>query len=194
VEYYVYAPKAYSADKAWPLFVGIHGAGGNGLQCWQLFQAYAEREGFILLCPSIPGESFGFRVDVAENTVWSAITDVERQYLIKPRIFFSGFSAGAYFVQVFTYHYPRAVSGLSILSSGMYMDPKVFPEVIPMLVVIGGSDDAGAVQDSRLFVDELKGYGFDVQYKVMPGVGHTVTDEGVKLTIDLFRETIGKKK
>jgi hypothetical protein len=36
------------------------------------------------------------------------------------------------------------------------------------------------------------GYGFDVQYKVLPGVGHTVTKEGVDLTIELFRKTIGK--
>ncbi|HEX5809145.1 MAG TPA: hypothetical protein VFY25_10805, partial [Anaerolineales bacterium] len=54
VEYYLYVPENYSADREWPLFVGIHGAGGNGLQCWQLWQAYADREGFILLCPSIP--------------------------------------------------------------------------------------------------------------------------------------------
>ncbi len=32
----------------------------------------------------------------------------------------------------------------------------------------------------------------DVQYKLTPGVGHAVTQEGVNLTMDLFRETIGK--
>ena len=29
VEYYLYIPKAYSAEQEWPLFVGIHGAGGS---------------------------------------------------------------------------------------------------------------------------------------------------------------------
>lgn len=192
VEYYLYVPKAYSADKEWPLFVGVHGAGGNGLQCWNLWQAYAEKEGFILLCPSIPGSPDGFYQDVGESTVWSAIGEVKKEYRVRQRMFLSGFSAGAFFIQGFTYHYPGYVSGLSILSSGLYLDPAMFPELIPMLVVIGDRDDAYAVQESQIFVDGLRGYGFDVQYKVMPGIGHTVTDDGVKSTIELFRKTIGK--
>jgi phospholipase/carboxylesterase len=191
-EYYLYVPEAYSADKEWPLFVGIHGAGGTGLQCWQLWQAYAEQEGFILLCPSIPGDPQGFYQDVGETAVWSSIAEVQKEYRIQQRMFFSGFSAGAYFIQGFTYHYPQAVSGLSILSAGLYIDPSMFPELIPMVVVIGGDDYAASVQRSQVFVDGLKGYGFDVQYKVMPGVGHAIRKEGVDLTLDLFRKTIGK--
>jgi hypothetical protein len=38
----------------------------------------------------------------------------------------------------------------------------------------------------------LAGYGFDVQYKGMPGVRHAVTKAGVNLTIDLFRKRIGQ--
>jgi phospholipase/carboxylesterase len=192
VEYYLYVPESYSADREWPLFVGIHGAGGNGLQCWQLWQAYAEGEGFILLCPSIPGSPDGFYQDVGENTVWSAIGEVKKEYHIRQRMFFSGFSAGAFFIQGFTYHYPQYVSGLSILSSGFYVNPNMFPEIIPILVVIGDSDNASAVQTSQRFVGDLQKYGFNVQYRVMPGVGHAVTKEGVDLTIDLFRQTINR--
>lgn len=192
VEYYLYVPKAYTADKEWPLFVGIHGAGGNGLDCWNLWQAHAEKEGFILLCPTIPGDANGFRMDVGENTVWSAIGEVKKDYRIKQRMFLSGFSAGAFFIQGFTSHYPQYVSGLSILSSGMYLDPRLFAELVPMLVVIGGSDHSTAVATSELFVNDLKYFGFDVQYKVMPGVGHAVTREGITLTIDVFRKTINR--
>lgn len=192
VEYYLYVPKDYSPEQEWPLFVGIHGAGGNGLQCWNVWQVYAEKEGFILLCPSIPGNPDGFYQNVGETTVWSAIGEVNKEYRVRQRMFMSGFSAGAFFIQGFTYHYPGYVSGLSILSSGLYLEPGMFTELVPMLVVIGGSDSPGAVQSSQMFVDGLKGYGFDIQYEVMPGVGHTVTKEGVNLTIDLFRKTIGK--
>jgi len=192
VEYYLYVPRAYSADEEWPLFVGVHGAGGSGLDCWQLWQSYAEREGFILLCPSIPGFSNGYYQDVGETTVWNAVTEVKKDYRVRPRMFLSGFSAGAYFIQGFTYHYPQYVSGLSILSAGLYLNPNMFAELIPMLVVIGDRDDQMAVRTSQSFVNDLQGYGFDVNYRVMPGVGHAVTGEGVRLTIDLFRKTIGK--
>jgi phospholipase/carboxylesterase len=191
VEYYLYVPKAYSSDQEWPLFVGVHGSGGTGLDCWNLWQGYAEKEGFILLCPSIPGDANGYRLDVGENVVWSAIREVQKEYRIKTRMFFSGFSAGAMFVQGFMYHYPDYVSGLSVMSSGIYFKPEMFAQLVPMLVVIGDADDQQAVQASQLFVDGLKSNGFDVEYKVLPGVGHTVTREGVLATIELFRKSMG---
>ena len=192
VEYYLYAPKNYSADQEWPLFVGIHGAGSSGLECWNMWQAQAEKEGFILLCPSIPGESFGFRQDVGENTVWSAIGEAKKEYRVRNRMFLAGFSAGAFFIQGFDYHYPQYVSGLAILSSGMYLDPKLFPELIPITVAIGGADHPDAIQTSQLFVDGLKNYGFDVHYELIPGVGHTFTNTAQELTIELFRKTVNK--
>jgi len=192
VEYYLYIPRTYSADQEWPLFVGIHGAGGSGLDCWNLWQSYADKEGFILLCPSIPGDSSGFYQDVGENTVWSTIGEVKKEYRIRPRMFLTGFSAGAYFIQGFTYHYPQYVSGLSILSAGLYLNPNMFAELIPMLVVIGDNDNATAVQTSQMFVRDLKQFGFEVDYELMPGVGHAVTKDGIRLTIDLFRKTIEK--
>ncbi len=192
MEYYLYVPKAYSEDREWPLFVGIHGSGGSGLDCWNLWQTHADKEGFILLCPSIPGDPDGSQQDVGENTVWSAIGAVKSEHRVKPRMFFTGFSAGAFFIQGFTYHYPQYVSGLSILSAGNYLDPNMFAELVPILVVIGDQDNADAVQTSQMFVRDLSQFGFDVQYELMPGIGHTVTKDGVKLTIDLFRKTIGK--
>src|SRR5688572_9273639 len=192
VEYYLYAPKDYSADREWPLFVGIHGAGGSGLDCWNMWQSSAEKEGYILLCPSIPGDPSGFYQDVGENTVWSAIGEVKKEYRVRNRMFFAGFSAGAFFIQGFTYHYPRYVSGLAVLSSGVYLNPNLFPEVIPMTVVIGDTDYAEAVQSSQIFVDRLRQYGFDVHYERMPGVGHAFTPTAQRLTIELFRKIADK--
>ena len=107
-------------------------------------------------------------------------------------MFFAGFSAGAFFIQGFTYHYPQYISGLSILSSGVYLNPSVFAELVPILVVIGDRDNGDAVQTSQVFVSDLRQFGFDIQYELMPGVGHAVTKDGVKLTLDLFRKTIDK--
>ncbi|MCI0553983.1 MAG: hypothetical protein L0287_23795 [Anaerolineae bacterium] len=190
VEYYLYVPEAYFADQAWPLFVGIHGAGGSGLDCWNLWQSYADTEGFILLCPSIPGDPSGFYQDVGERTVWSAIGEVQREYRTRPGMFFTGVSAGAMFVQGFTTHYPQHVSGLSILSSGFYFDPRSFINLIPIAVVIGDQDDATAVRTSQIFVSNLRNFGFDVQYELMPGVGHAVTSTSVDVTIEVFRKTV----
>lgn len=192
VQYYLYVPEAYTADKEWPLFVGIHGAGGTGLDCWNLWQPHAEEEGFILLCPTILGDASGFYQDVGESTVWSAVGEVKKNYRVQQQMFLSGFSAGAFFIQGFTYHYPQYVSALSILSAGVYLNPRMFVNLVPMLVVIGDRDHPDSLQGSSLFVSSLQQFGFDVQYVVLPGVGHVVTDEGIDLTIELFRRTAGK--
>jgi len=188
VDYYLYVPKGYTADQDWPLFVGIHGAGGTGPDCWNLWQKYAEDEGFILLCPSIPGDANGFYQDVGEQTVWSAVGEVKKEYRIQQRMFLSGFSAGAYFIQGFTVHYPQYVRALAIHASGMYVRTSMFMEYVPMLVVIGGRDHPTALQNSLLFSASLQNKGFDVQYVLLPEEGHVVTGTGVNLTIDLFRK------
>lgn len=192
VEYYLYPPRNYTADQEWPMFVGIHGAGGSGLDCWHTWQSYADEEGFILLCPTIPGDSNGFRQDVGEDTVWRAVGEAQKEYRIRKRMFFAGFSAGAFFIQGFDYHYPQYVSGLAILSSGLYLKPELFPEVIPMAVVIGSADDPNAVNTCFLFVSDLQKYGFDVDFNVLDGVGHNLTSIAEDVTIELFRKTVNK--
>ena len=190
VEYYLYVPTNYSSDREWPLFVGIHGSGASGLDCWNLWQTYAEKEGYILLCPSIPGDVRGFRVDIGENTVWKAVGEVQKKYRVSQRMFFAGVSGGAYFIQFFAAHYPNHVSGLAILSTG-YVGPQMQARV-PVLVAIGGADNPTSIQANEELVSYLTQNGFDVQYKVFPLVGHRVSNEGRKLTIELFRKTIGK--
>jgi len=55
-EYYLYLPANYSSDRAWPVFVGVHGFGGSGLECLSMWQEYADAVEFILVCPSLSDE------------------------------------------------------------------------------------------------------------------------------------------
>ena len=192
IEYYLYAPENYSPDHEWPLFIGIHGSGGTGLDCWNLWQPYAEKEGFILLCPSIADAGGGWYQDVGEIVVWDVIGEAKKQYKVGQKMFIAGFSAGAQFVQGFAFNYPQYVSGVSVLSAGNYYRVSLSAKSIPFLVVIGERDQASSVAQSAQFYQSLTQNGFDVQYQVLPGVGHAVTKEGVNLTIDLYRKTAGK--
>ncbi len=190
VEYYLYVPKGYTGDQIYPLFVGIHGSGGSGLHCWDLWQPYAEKEGYILLCPTIPGDAGGYYQDVGERTIWAAVNAVQSDYHVSSRMFIAGFSAGAYFMQGFAARYPNSVSGLAILSTGYYM-PGFQPNV-PVLVVIGSADHPDSIQANEVLVSNLQRSGVDVEYHVLPGVGHQTTAKTESLTIELFRKTVGK--
>ena len=98
-------------------------------QAWiagKLWQPYAEQEGFILFCPSMPirpdeGGAW-FQYD-GEAYTWAAIDQVTAQYNINPRYFLVGFSAGAYFVQGFCFDYPESVQAVAVLSSGYFYRP-----------------------------------------------------------------------
>ena len=52
-EYYLYTPAGYSSSQKWPVFVGIHQEGGSGLDCWNTWQPFADKAGFVLVCPSL---------------------------------------------------------------------------------------------------------------------------------------------
>ncbi len=186
IEYYLYAPKAYVPSREWPLFIGIHGSGGTGLDCWNLWQPYAEREGFILLCPTLSDTSGGWYQNEGEANTWAVINQVTSQYKIRPRFFMVGFSAGAQFVQGFCFDYPGAVQAVAVLSAGNYYQPSVAAGGIPFLVVIGANDDPVAINGSMQFAHAVAANGSGVSYWLLPGVGHEVTSKTKQLTIDFY--------
>ncbi len=187
--YYLYVPKDYTHDRQWPLFVGIHGGGGSGLDCWNLWQPYADREGFILLCPSIRGDGGGFYQVVGDRTVSNAVELVRLEYNVQPRMFMAGFSAGAIFIQGYAYDHPQSVSGLAILSTAYYIE-GVPP--VPTVIITGTFEYQSSIEANEKLFADMRKRGADVEYHLLQWVGHTVTDKARTLTIECFRKTIGK--
>lgn len=192
VEYYLYAPKSYSADQAWPLFIGVHGFGGSGLDCWNLWQTYADREGFILLCPSLSDARGGWYQGDGEAKLFAALGQVQQNYRLDSRYFLVGFSAGAQFVQGFAFNYPHLTQAVAVLSAGNYYTPTPGAAGIPFLIVIGDRDDPAAISGSMQFADLLAQNGSSVDYWLLPGIGHTVTTATRRLTIAFFRSVNGR--
>ncbi|MBN2386219.1 MAG: hypothetical protein JXB85_04310 [Anaerolineales bacterium] len=185
-EFFLYVPKDYSPERAWPVFVGIHGQGGSGLDCWTLWQSYAEQEGFILVCPSIADQHGGWYQDDGERIVLQVLSQVRTDYHLEPRIFLVGFSAGAQFVQGFAFGYPQLVAGVAVLSAGNYYAPTGNARNIPFLVVIGTLDDSTSIAYCEEFVASLQRNGYTVAYHPLPFLGHAVNGSGRRLTIEFF--------
>ncbi len=173
-EYYLYVPRAYTSDHAWPVFIGVHGSGGSGLDCWNWWQPYAEKEGFILICPSIADSGGGWYQDAGETKLFAVINQVGAQYRLESRYFLAGFSAGGQFVQGYAFHYPQSVKGVAVLSPGNYYLPTTSAWGIPFLVVIGERDIARRLEATREFVSILEQNNFNVEYHLLPGVGTAV--------------------
>jgi phospholipase/carboxylesterase len=187
-EYYLYLPSSYSVEKVWPVFVGIHGFGSDGTGCLKMWQQYADKEGYVLVCPSLADENGGWYQDEGERTLRAILKEVEKECRVQDKVFLAGFSAGAQFVQGFAFAYPKSVTGVAVLSSGNYYEPNPKASNIPFLVVIGDLDNPVGLKSAGEFSEMLKQAGFSIDLHILPGVAHEITDQAKELTIEFYQQ------
>ncbi len=185
-EYYLYLPVAYSPEREWPVFVGIHGFDGTGLDCLSMWQAYADQHGFVLVCPSLADESGGWYQDQGEAILGKVLQHVAQECHVQPRIFLAGFSAGATFAQGFAFVHPTEVVAVATLSAGNYYEPDPQAQSVIFLVAIGDQDNSAGIRGAERFSQALEQEGFSTEFHVLPGVGHVLSLEAKELTIALF--------
>jgi predicted esterase len=190
-EYYLFLPSSYVPEKDWPLFVGVHSFGGDGTQCLEMWQGYAESEGFVLVCPSLADENGGWYLDEGERNLYEIIQQVQNDCRVQKQVFLAGFSAGAEFVQAYAFDHPRSVKAVAVLSSGNYHEPSSASQDIPILVVIGDQDNPISLQRARLFSELLEQNEYSVELDILPGVGHEITPQALELTIKLYNNSYG---
>lgn len=190
--YFVYLPKDYSKDKKWPLFIGVHGLTANGMQAISDWMPYIDEEGYILVCPTFPDgyQKLEYNTD---NKMLEIIKEVRFKYRIdEKKIFMSGFSAGGMFVSRFVFRHPDVVSGASIMSARWFDPLGLKSRTKTKFLVTIGENDTERINDSAAFAKSLQGYGYDVEFKTFPGVGHWMCEEARQETLRLYREIVGK--
>ena len=185
-EYYLYLPVDYSPEREWPVFVGIHGFDGSGLDCLSLWQVYADQHGFVLVCPSLAQEGGGWYQDQGDASLSKVLQHVDQECHVQKRIFLAGFSAGATFAQGFALVHPAEVSAVATLSAGSYYEPDPQARSVIFLVVIGDQDNPAGIRGAENFNQALEQGGFSTEFHILPGVGHAVSTEARELTIALF--------
>ncbi|MDP8261423.1 MAG: dienelactone hydrolase family protein [Candidatus Kappaea frigidicola] len=191
--YYIYLPKKYSPSKEWPLFIGIHGLMADGKQAMDLWKGFADKEGFILVCPNLP-DGYPLLRNNADKQMIDIIEEVRKNFRIdKEKVFMTGFSGGAQFLSRFVFKRRNVVRAASIIS-GRWFDLSIITSSVKtdFLVTVGANDKA-RISDSRKLAERLKDKKYDVKFKISPGAGHWVCDEAKELTIELFREMKSQK-
>jgi predicted esterase len=191
--YQVHLPADYSPERRWPVFVGIHGFGGSMQDCWDIWHAYIDQAGFILVCPGLADEGGGWYQDEGERALRSLLNEVRREYNVEPQVFLAGFSAGGQFAQGFAFNHPDQVYAVSVLSAGNYYEPTAEAAHIPFQVIIGERDNPQALQNATAFRNLLEQYGYEYEFHILPDAGHQVTDAVKELTIEFFRRVSGSE-
>jgi predicted esterase len=190
--YRVYVPKNYTAAKASPLVIALHGLGANEDSMFdnyeQLPPQLSEKHGFLLASP------LGFRRDgfygsglmggtdaasrrrgeYSEKDVLEVLRLMRASYNVdESRIYLIGHSMGAIGTWALASKYPQTWAALvafaGVGSPGLADNMKA----IPQFVVHGDADNTVNVSGSRTMVGALKKLNANVTYIEVAGGSHT---------------------
>jgi len=190
--YRVYVPKGYSATKATPLVVALHGLGGNEDGFFdnysQLPPQLAEKHGFLLVAP-LGYRRDGFygsgmmggsdaasrrRREYSEKDVLEVLRLMRAGYNVdESRIYLMGHSMGAIGTWALASKFPQtwaAAVAFSGVGAATLAEPM---KAIAHFVVHGDADNTVNVSGSRNMVAALKNAGANVTYIEVAGGSHT---------------------
>jgi phospholipase/carboxylesterase len=184
-----YVPKNYSPDKAWPLIVLLHGAGGTGRATSYAFP-FADEFGVVLAAPDSRDEGtwdlllHGYGPDVefigAALELVQGRLKIERQH----RGLF-GHSDGASYSLSLSIGTGDTFGHVAAFSPGVMRPAEVHGK--PKIFISHGLGDPIMPIDvtSRTFVPRLKRLGYDVTYREYEG-RHGVTPAIVHEAFEWF--------
>ncbi len=170
----LYVPSGYRPERAAPLLVMLHGAGGNAGHSIGLAREHAERLGFLVLAPKSRAASWDivsarrFGPDVA--ALDDALQDVFAAYKVDPgRIAVGGFSDGASYALSLGLINGTLFSHVFAFSPGFVAPGR--PRGRPRIFISHGMGDRVLPIDStsRTIVPELKRVGYQVAYEEFAG-------------------------
>jgi phospholipase/carboxylesterase len=185
----LYMPESYSAEASAPLFVALHGAGGQGSD-WASYYFQAEDRGMILLAPDSRSSTWdliraGFGPDVAFIDLALRHT-FERCNIDPERIALAGFSDGASYALSLGLSNGDLFSHLVAYSPG-FMSVSGQPVGEPRIFVSHGNGDTilpvSGTRDG--IVPQLRRSGYSVTYEEFEG-GHEVDLGVTNLSLDWF--------
>jgi len=185
----LYVPQGYSSDTAWPLVVGLHGAGGSS-DDWSSYLTRAEQRGMVFMAPdsrygswNVAGYAWGADADFVD----AALAHTFQRCRIDPaRVALAGFSDGASCAlwlglingDLFT-HVIAYSPGLLILGASAVGKPPIF-------ISHGSLDQVFPVTVTRdQIVPQLRDAGYDVTYLEFAG-DHAVPAAVSEAALDWF--------
>ena len=184
-EYWLHVPHRCKDDRDCPAFVFVHGMGGSGRDFIKAWRSHADREGFILICPTFsPG--YHLLEGDEDKALIAILQEVEQRYPIAKETFMSGFSGGAQFAYRFAFAHPDRVTAVATHSAGSYDPPPAHTRHIPFLVTVG-LNDTSRVEAAHKFARKLRLENYDVTLIPIEKVGHRLSKQAIQETIEFLR-------
>jgi phospholipase/carboxylesterase len=180
----IYVPEYYTADRAWPLVMALHGGSGNGRGFLWRWLRDARSLGAILVTPTATASTWAMMGEDVDTENLARILDSARsRWNLDPeRLLLTGMSDGGTFAYV---------SGLESVSPFTHLAPiaatfhPLMAEMadaerlrgLPIHIVHGALDWMFPVQTARETRDVLTAAGADVTYREIDNLSHCYPNE-----------------
>jgi predicted esterase len=173
-------PEHSAGEKPRPLIIALHGFGDTAANYPQLWGPVAEDFGAILVVPNGPrtvgnGRGWG-NVDEAEAVVEAALDYAKERFDVDwDRVVLTGFSQGGFMAMALGTRHPDLFVGVIPMAGGYIPEidaPAPADDGDPRYYFMVGSRDRAA-DEVRLAASDFEAAGYDVDLRVLSGVGHT---------------------
>ncbi|MBC8871570.1 MAG: 5'-nucleotidase C-terminal domain-containing protein [Planctomycetes bacterium] len=178
--YRLYLPSAYDGTQRLPLFIALHGTGGDQNKYFDhaaynngVYKKEAEKRGIIVVCPHGRGTT-EYR-GIGENDVLTVIEEVCRRFLVdRDRIICSGQSMGGTGTTYLCCRYPDLfAAGVPLASTYGHLALIENLRHVPMFYVHGEKDWPVYAQDGPIPITRrMKKLGYNGRLWMVPGAGH----------------------
>lgn len=187
---YIYVPAAYRPDRALPLVLLLHGAGGHAHDGLRILLHLADKDGLILVAPAshattwdiIARRAYGADLVLVDST----LDHVFSHYAIDPQhIGIGGFSDGA------SYALTLGLANGDLFTHVLAFSPGFVGPITqrgrPAVFVSHGALDTVLPIDpcGRQVAHQLQEAGYDVRYEEFEG-GHEIPPEVALQAVDWF--------
>ena len=190
--YRLYLPSAYDGRERLPLFIALHGTGGDQDKYFDhpaygdgIYKTEAEKRGIVVVCPHGRGTT-EFR-GIGENDVLTVVEGVCRQFLIdRDRIVCSGQSMGGTGTTYLCCRYPDLfAAGVPLASTYGHLAIIDNLRHVPMLYVQGEKDWPVYAQDGPIPITRrMEELGYDGRLWMVSGAGHNTMETSTGAVLD----------
>jgi poly(3-hydroxybutyrate) depolymerase len=173
--YAVFIPSTYDHVHALPAILLVHGGGGNGPGFMKLWQDFAEKNGIILVAPTLP---LGAALEAKVPQLFPALMErVKTQWKVDSRrIYLFGYSAGGYSTfdaaMLDSTYFAAAGVFAGIITSDYYWIVQKAQRKAPIAMYIGDHDQFFSLAQTRATRDLLLAKGFTVHYVEIANQDH----------------------